>query len=873
MTSRGAMMLTPTQLFRPMPLPRLRRWLVALSAGAVTAAPLQGQMGASGDPRILVDTGSVWRTFYTWRPSAQVHDHLDWREAMRQVRHSAGPPVGWRLPPAEPPRGSLSIQTGRPGGRWGGQDSWHGSGYDDSGWGRSVGPFPPPGTPLAARTLDAIRLRAQFRIEDPAAVDPLLVELEYVGGAAVWVNGRLVGWADMAEPTRRLEPTAASPYPAAAYRAAGAVRWGAEDPFLRRLGPVPIPAPALRPGTNTVAILVRRAAPTEGLSDPWRADRPMPSVHVARIRTEARVERGRPVTPPPDWRAYAASPLERIAVSWAAGNPLEPPARIRLVAPRNGPASGQTLLHATIPIRNLRAEMGPVVHTTSGNALPESAARVRYAAADGRDPFDLLLDAPPPPRETPGPRNPVQPVWVTFDVPADAEPGPYEGDLRIEAEGLPALAVPVHLTVGAWTAPSPRAFQTWLGIAQSPDILARTYGVAPWSDEHLALVDRSLGLLGALGVNTAALPLLCDVVGNADSLAWRILGGDEDWDFRPAEAYLDRLAAHLGTRTLLALHVWNPSLRYPAADPLRRSRPPQVTARDAVTGATLPQPALRFGEPEAEAFWAPLIEGIRRRAVDRGWEASSLVLAQAFDARPDDGQAAFARRVAPYAGWSVRTFENPPVPPRVGDHPAAHTATAMPDLPLTRGEVYGWEAPWARTLFPRGRLGDRGQRRPWLSMSAPLGLYRTVPEMSLAAGYRGLDGLGADFWSTSAGSSGLLINHNQAEEGLGLLSAVPHLLGRGHDGPVATIRYEMLRQGLVEAEARIFLEQRLRHPERRASISNPDAVRTLLRRRVDLYLTACEAAWLQAGAWGLWDDRAWELFEMAGRVQAQEAAP
>ncbi|TBR38914.1 MULTISPECIES: glycoside hydrolase domain-containing protein [Dyella] len=42
----------------------------------------------------------------------------------------------------------------------------------------------------------------------------------------------------------------------------------------------------------------------------------------------------------------------------------------------------------------------------------------------------------------------VQPLWMGVDVPADAHPGVYRGEVTIAAEGVPAQVVPISVTVG-----------------------------------------------------------------------------------------------------------------------------------------------------------------------------------------------------------------------------------------------------------------------------------------------------------------------------------------------------------------------------------------------------------------------------------------
>ena len=80
--------------------------------------------------------------------------------------------------------------------------------------------------------------------------------------------------------------------------------------------------------------------------------------------------------------------------------------------------------------------------------------------------------------------------------------------MRITAEGMAApVDLPVRLTVADWRGPDPADFATWIELIQSPDTLVLEYGLAPWSDDHLARIARSLDYARALGSRTLYAPL------------------------------------------------------------------------------------------------------------------------------------------------------------------------------------------------------------------------------------------------------------------------------------------------------------------------------------------------------------------------------
>lgn len=94
----------------------------------------------------------------------------------------------------------------------------------------------------------------------------------------------------------------------------------------------------------------------------------------------------------------------------------------------------------------------------------------------------------------------------------------------------------------------------------------------------------------------------------------------------------------------------------------------------------------------------------------------------------------------------------------------------------------------------------------------PLTVFRLIGEHNIGGDQRGFARFGADFWP--------VIRDAKGERTARASEAFPKanwrnlnikcaLLGPGPEGPVATARFELLREGLQECEGRIFLEQAL----------------------------------------------------------------
>ena len=305
-------------------------------------------------------------------------------------------------------------------------------------------------------------------------------------------------------------------------------------------------------------------------------------------------------------------------------DPSEPLRPIRIVAARNGAFSGAVAIGSTDPIEGLACRTGDL--ESAGGRIPASAVSIRYGTLDRRSvgekahgttayTFDALVEeapaavpvaglgranSPPAARAALGlPTKPVPgaivPVWATVKVSKDAAPGEYRGELLLSVKGVPQTKVPVELLVSAWTLPDVKDYACLLNVYQSPDTLALHYKVPLWSEEHWALIERSIALMGALGNDFLCIPLLSkDQFGNEESMVyWVREGGTYKHDFRILDRYLGLFLKHHDPQRLkLAVLA-----AYGVAG---RTGDATVTALDQATGAKTDLALPPYGTKECE---------------------------------------------------------------------------------------------------------------------------------------------------------------------------------------------------------------------------------------------------------------------------------
>ena len=105
------------------------------------------------------------------------------------------------------------------------------------------------------------------------------------------------------------------------------------------------------------------------------------------------------------------------------------------------------------------------------------------------------------------PGRTVRSIWLSFDIPVDAEPGVYAGTIEVYSEEH-SSALNIKIKIQNMVLPGPQGWSFRLDLWQNPWVVAWYYHVEPWSDEHKILLRKHLKLYadaGATFVTTYAI--------------------------------------------------------------------------------------------------------------------------------------------------------------------------------------------------------------------------------------------------------------------------------------------------------------------------------------------------------------------------------
>jgi len=760
---------------------------------------------------------------------------------------------------------------------------WTRGDFDDSSWPRLRAPFCMGGYYKGEtgryRSVPLLCLRGSFWVDHPPRAGDMKLSVSFRGGLIVRVNGAELTRSHM--PKGEIKPdTPAADYPKVVYVDDKGLLLDRKFPDKkfedryrmrqRHVKDVRVPTSMLRRGLNVLALELHRppapvflftaksrrlkriyANPQHVKAFSWWSRIGLESVKLIAAPGSSIVPNAGHTGRPKGFQVWNQRIFERVDVT-AYCNPFEPLRPIRLCGARNGSYSAQVVIGCDRPIQGLEVEWSRLAGP-GGAALPASAAQVRYAlpqaARKGAPNYFEGLEEHPPAvvPVTEAGRGAVQPVWVTVRVPADADPGRYNGALTVSAKGRTPVTVPVTLRVVDWQVPEPKEFFTSLGFWQSPGSVAMQYGVPMWSERHWELLDRTFRLLGSVGTKVVNVTAIRRThAGNQHGMIrfLRQADGTLRPDFAVAEKYLNLAVKHLGRVPVVCLYCWDTfdsSGKKHFGHYARKDREILISVLDPATGALEEAKGPAWGTPQCRRFWKSVVEGMRRLLEKRGM-AGSLMLGIAGDFEPTATALSDLRAASGGLKWVfnshvVRHTVGPEKKDLTGYIAAAwggHTHHVDPDF----GRGYGWKNPFPRVMtrhFPRYPLSQR------LGMEA-LVTSRIMPKSRADKpdyGLHGIGRVGADFWPVLKDKRGrtspLAGRYPDTQWGqLGLRHSLLALLAPGRDGAISTVKAEMLRENLQEIEARIYIEKALHDKARRAKLGEDLArrVQVLLDQRV-----------------------------------------
>ncbi|MFH1022989.1 MAG: glycoside hydrolase domain-containing protein [Planctomycetota bacterium] len=473
------------------------------------------------------------------------------------------------------------------------------------------------------------------------------------------------------------------------------------------------------------------------------------------------------------------------------------PRGIRLLACRNEIVHEQVALRCDHPVKHVCVEAGDL-SDGKGNCI--GAGRIRFrlpgflmTEEDGVFTADVLCEGAPFDFE----RNQTRPLWFSFSIPADQTPGVYQGRILIRSEGLRDFNLPVALEVAEAVLPDPRDYRFHLNVWQDPAAIARGHGVTCWSEDHWRLLDAYLADLARHGQKAVTTTIVHDPWGSqqgyssASMVEWL---SDGEWapgrpfryDFTVFDRYV-RAAEKAGIAG--PIHAF--SLIPGPGD----RRDCIVAYRDIQTGVRRHLGCM-VGDITFREIWADFLPAFAAHLRDMGWFDRAHL---AFDEKPADiMETAFAMAGDFAPGFKIALAAD-------SDSSFFDKTDDFSCLIPAAADVRFLARPDARRLAKRraeGRLTTAyvccHPPSPNTFLFSPLAESRLLPWLAWDHGYDGFLR-----WAYATWPDDLWTRPKFRWPTGDMFLVYP-----GKEGPLASMRWEMLHQGIQDVELiRLFKDR------------------------------------------------------------------
>ncbi|MBQ2965566.1 MAG: DUF4091 domain-containing protein [Bacteroidales bacterium] len=239
----------------------------------------------------------------------------------------------------------------------------------------------------------------------------------------------------------------------------------------------------------------------------------------------------------------------------------------------------------------------------------------------------------------------VRPVWVSVDVPQDAEAGVYKAEVTVKHNGWGKVTLPLVLEVVNHVLAKPADWDYHLDLWQHPTSVARAHGLEVWSDEHFEALKPVMTRLAEAGQKVITATLNKDpwnhqcYDGYEPMILWtRHKDGSWSYDYKVFDRWV-QLMLDLGIDREIncySMVPWNCELEY-----YDEAEAKMVTIK---------------AEPGAPVFpkiWAPFLKDFRKHLEEKGWLSITNI---AMDERSPEAMAAAAKVLtdnAPEMGFAL----------------------------------------------------------------------------------------------------------------------------------------------------------------------------------------------------------------------------
>lgn len=239
----------------------------------------------------------------------------------------------------------------------------------------------------------------------------------------------------------------------------------------------------------------------------------------------------------------------------------------------------------------------------------------------------------------------VRPVWVTVNIPQDAEPGVYRSEVAVTAKGVRKIVLPFELEVIGQVLPTYDQWTYHLDLWQHPSAVARMLDLEMWSDEHFEALKVQMLPLAQAGQKVITATLNRDPWGSQtfddyeNMIIWtHKKDGSWVYDYTVFDRYVEMMM-ELGVNKMIncySMLPWNNRLCWYEEKNntfVERTRGPR--------------------DKEFESIWGPFLSDFVKHLKEKGWLEITNIAADERSPEEMEIVVDILNRYAPELGFAM----------------------------------------------------------------------------------------------------------------------------------------------------------------------------------------------------------------------------
>ncbi|GAA3611506.1 DUF6067 family protein [Flavivirga amylovorans] len=396
----------------------------------------------------------------------------------------------------------------------------------------------------------------------------------------------------------------------------------------------------------------------------------------------------------------------------------------------------------------------------------------------------------------------AQPVWLTCHIPKNATPDTYKGTITVNSKAYGKKTFKIELVVSSPQLPDPDAYQFNLDLWLNPSAIAEYYNLEHWSDLHWNRIQEYLNDYASHGGKNIATTITHEPwhkpwlggatrsqvqFGYQSMVKWiKTKNGDWEFDYTIFDKYVT-MATHTGITgainafSLTPFHTQQKIVYWDEVSQTQKSMELDIT------------------DKAYEDIWTQFLKHFKTHLQNQGWYERTFL---GFDEKPED----ILHNIMEIINAAAPEFLNRIV---IAGHPEATVLAQNLSISYMffpeQALEHKAKVPVRATIAKRKKSGKQTTfylcaepAHPNTLTYSPAVEARLIPWLALKYNTDGYMRWAYNNWTADPFKNPVFL-HSQGDD---------YYVYPGKDGPISSIRWELLKEGIEDYELYKIMEKK-----------------------------------------------------------------